>query len=477
MPVVLVGLTLRATGDSGYYTRTSHGNPATGVQRDTSLAKGSCGQCHVGHGAGAQDFGLWTANNNDLCFTCHGGSLRSYFGQTQYNMSGHSVSASSMNGKPVGYCTQCHNPHGSGDLVGAYPHMTGRSEEEVCFVCHGTGFRPTNAVDVQTQVNRAYSHRVADQRGKHDDDAERSSVAVNPNPLLSGTNRHVECTDCHNTHFAKSGLRASLSSNIGEMLLGSWGVRPTFSASPWTAPTSYAVVPFQSTATEQEYYLCLKCHSSWAWGSIAPYTTDGTRETDQGLEFSPSNPAYHNVTGQTSFSVPSEDVVYGTSNPPAYVSPWGPNSAMACTDCHASDSSLGSARTPHGSQYNYMLKKRFKAVSGASDNTGSTGTQSDLCFDCHEWATYGRGGEGGNRTNFRKENDNLHRKSDHARAGCFQCHSAVPHGFKRKHLIVYVSDGPPYYLAGGEGITSYTHANGGAYSESNCATTSGCHGD
>ena len=470
------------TADDGLYEQTSHGSPTSGAQRDVSLPKGSCAQCHEGHGDGLYDYGLWQANDNNLCFTCHSNSLRSYFGQTDYALSGHSISSSSFNNMPVGRCVQCHNVHGAGDGMGPYPHLTRSLEEENCFVCHGSGFRPDGADDVSTQVNKPYSHQPANFNRVHDDDAEITSLAVEPNPLLSGAGRHVECMDCHNIHYARSAPRQARSSNIAEIQLGSWGVRPTYSGIAWTEPTSYTVERFQDTATEYEYYLCLKCHSDWAWGNSPPYTADSTIQTNAAIEFNPANPAYHNVTGQASQNVPSHDTVFGSGNPPAYINGWGPNSAMACTDCHAGDPSAAGTEAPHGSNYGYLLKKRFKAQAGASDNTGNSGTQSDLCFDCHDWNTYGEGGNDGNGigTNFREGNDNLHLEGTHVRRGCYYCHSAVPHGFKRKHMIVYVSDGPPYYQGDPTsrhgkkgGIEAYGHADGGDYTKNNCRA--GCH--
>lgn len=339
--------------------------------------------------------------------------------------------------------------------------------------------RPQGALDIHTPTNRRYSHQVASFLRRHDGASESGSVAFSPNPGLSGANRHVECADCHNVHYARRSPRPAASSNIGEMLLGSWGIRPVFPPSAWSGPTSYIVERFRDTANQMEYHLCLKCHSSWAYGSAPPYTADGMPQTDQGREFNPANPAYHNVSGQPASAVPSEDVVGSGGSAPGYVSPWGPNSAMACTDCHASDPASGGTRGPHGSNHAFLLKKRFKAQAGAADNTGRGGTQADLCFDCHDYTAYGEGGSG-SLTNFRKGNDNLHRKSDHARAGCFYCHSAAPHGFKRKHMIVYVSDGPPYYQADATnyaaekgGIEPYAHPDSGSYTVDNCRA--GCH--
>ncbi|MHB9035823.1 MAG: cytochrome c3 family protein [Armatimonadota bacterium] len=479
LPLVIAAVPMIVIADGGFYTQSKHGNPTTGIQRDTALPRGNCAQCHTSHAQNSQDFGLWMASDNTLCFTCHSSTLGSYFGQTTFSASGHAASIAGFNNRPVGRCVQCHNPHGAGNTGGAFANLTARQEEQVCFTCHGTGFRPQGAADIQTQVSKRYSHLVANFQRLHDDAAEIGSVGISPNPTLSGSSRHVECSDCHNTHYARTAPRSARSSNIGEMLLGSWGVRPIFSGAAWMQPTSYVVERFQSTTTEYESYLCFKCHSNWAWGNTAPYTADGMLQTNSAMEFSPNNPAYHNVIGQPAASVPTDDVVYGSANPPAYINQWGPNSAMACSDCHASDPSSGTVRGSHGSNFSFMLKKRFKAQAGATDNTGRSGTSADLCFDCHDWNTYGQGGNG-SATNFRKESDNLHRMSDHAEAGCFQCHSAVPHGFKRKHMIVYVTDGSPYYQSDPVnysmkkgGILAYSPSNNGMYQENNCKAA--CH--
>ena len=116
-----------------------------------------------------------------------------------------------------------------------------------------------------------------------------------------------------------------------------------------------------------------------------------------------------------------------------------------------------------------MLKKRFKAVSGALDNTGQEGTQGDLCFECHDWNTYSKNASGDN-TNFYTSaggsgGRNLHAKPGHsAKSGCFTCHAAVIHGFKRKHFITYEVDGTPYYKGPiGEGLQAWSHNNNRDY--------------
>lgn len=478
IPGVLFVAEQMLQADGGRFAGTAHGNSTTGVARNPDAPVGSCVQCHDGHGI-TRDYGLWTDNDNNLCFTCHANATHSYGGQLSYEGSGHDASMSTHNGRPVGLCVQCHTPHGAGDNLGTFTHLTVRREEGACYLCHAAATAPPGALDIETEAAKPFAHQVADYRMQHDDWTESNPVAVNPNPAFSGAGRHVECTDCHNPHFQKAAARPTASSNIGGILLGAWGIKPTFSGTAWSAPTAYQVQRFADTATNYEYYLCLKCHSDWAWGAVAPLSANGTPETSTALEISPANPAYHNLTGQAAVAVPTDDVVFGTATPPAYLAPWGPNSAMACSDCHATDTATGSPRGPHGSSFDFMLRKRFKAVAGAIDNTGTAGTRNDLCFTCHNWSTYGAGATG-SATNFSKGTDNLHAKHADARAACFMCHAAVPHGFKRKHLIVYASDDAPYYLgdpinyaARQGGIQAYAPANGGGYTINNCKT--GCH--
>ena len=468
--VLLIGCGL-AYADGGFYQQTAHGSPKTGVHLDKSLPIAHCGQCHTS-GSGKKKIVQWTANDNSLCYNCHANAQQTYPGQTGYSSAAHATSPATFNKRPVGLCVQCHNPHGAGDARGLFPHLTSRLDAQVCVTCHGSGTRPTQAVDIQTQVTKPFAHAVLNYQRLHDDAKESVSAGAGPQPRLSGAQRHVTCGDCHNPHSGRAQPRPPQSARIGEALLGSWGVRPVYTGTSWTKPGNYLIDHFDDT-THNEYTLCLKCHSGWAWGNVAPFTAEGTPETDQGLEFNPANPSFHNVSGQDPNAVPTEALVTGTATPPAYVAPWGPKSAMACTDCHAGDTTRGAVRGPHGSIYAALLTKRYAAQVNALDNTGAAGTSTDLCFTCHDWNTYGQDGKG-TATNFRAQTINLHAQPSHAKFGCIACHAAVPHGFKRKHMIVYSSDGAPYFRGNAlAGIQAYAPAAGGAYTLGNCTTS--CH--
>lgn len=157
------------------------------------------------------------------------------------------------------------------------------------------------------------------------------------------SNRHVECTDCHNPHrVTKNRLanrdpavpeaagthdhEASIHNNlISGVLRGSWGVEPNYTllnANFHEREISYEVkrgVPptggsmdASASYVTREYQICLKCHSNYAYddraltttpplnpavgGSTAPGTNGLTHYTNQAREF--YAPPGHEGTGQ-----------------------------------------------------------------------------------------------------------------------------------------------------------------------------------
>lgn len=115
------------------------------------------------------------------------------------------------------------------------------------------------------------------------------------------TNRHVECTDCHNPHrVIKNALFNGAGSNTRRThapggaagniasgaLRGTWGVEPSYQSTvvattPWpVVPDTYAVkrgdppvsasTAKGSTYLTREYQLCFKCHSDYGAGPAMP---------------------------------------------------------------------------------------------------------------------------------------------------------------------------------------------------------------
>jgi hypothetical protein len=245
------------------------------------------------------------------------------------------------------------------------------------------------------------------------------------------SNRHAECTDCHNPHRVvkfkdfrgtagggtfsgtpdASGTHphtddaATTHSNIASgVLRGTFGVEPTYSSASFQSlPSSYIVKrgdPGSSTSTAvgasyvtREYQICLKCHSNYGYsdnntyptgdrpnlGSFTGGTPTGTNNltqyTNQAKEF--QAPAAHKAEVTTADS--GAAAAYSTNNHRA----WHP--VMDST-----------GRTP-------AIRGGLSANNWKYPWRNGVGTQTMYCTDCHgsgvASATYSvipTGGENGN---------------------------------------------------------------------------------
>jgi predicted CXXCH cytochrome family protein len=321
--------------------------------------------------------------------------------------------------------------------------------------------------------------------------------------------RHAECTDCHNPHrVVKFRLFSGKSTFPGDItqtpdtegthphtdsasghtnvasgvLRGTWGVEPSYTGNSFhNRATNFTVrrgdpgadsVPNTSTPdtkpyVTREYQVCLKCHSSYAYGTTPPSsgTSIGqnglTQYTDQAKEFhAPSAHAdeplslgndggaagydagnhrsWHpvmrqtgrtatkrNITADSAFNHPFRDV--GTQT-------------MYCSDCHGSGTAggtvipaganqatgEGSPWGPHGSNNAFILKGQW--------NNDSTDAATTLCLRCHN-PTSSSGFSGGGKGNLHD-----YHKTKVGELQCTWCHIAVPHGWKNRSLLVNLND-------------------------------------
>ena len=323
-------------------------------------------------------------------------------------------------------CAACHRAHtGAGPTVlyKAWP------EEEVCFTCHDGSAAP----DIFTQFGKPFQMPIGGTEGVHS-----KEEALIKDPLaFRGANRHIECVDCHNPHFAGQGNHTIGSNYAFGPQQGVWGVSVT-NTTAWSAPAFTTVNPITF-----QYELCFKCHSSWAYGGSPPLSpSGGFPETDQAVEFNTLNAAYHPVedVGRNPFTLAS-----GGSYASSLINGFTPSSRMVCSDCHGSNNASLDPAGPHGSTNPFIL-------TGAWDRTtGRAGTENHLCFTCHAFSTYGEGGTG--PTGFSEsDGNNLHgvmvggrnRANNDEPIGCMDCHLAIPHGYFRDHLIGLTNDGAPY---------------------------------
>jgi len=216
-------------------------------------------------------------------------------------------------------------------------------------------------------------------------------------------NRHAECEDCHNGHGAQVGNHAVGGANgytIGPNLIGSWGVIPAPWGAAGAAAVTYTVQNFTDTNPPNlEGYLCIKCHSYYAYSALPPNVPSGgadglaTIESDITKDMNPANMAYHPVfaAGKNQPPVAANGNwpanALGLTNTftnsmavPVGLSTVTHTSTITCTDCHGnSNFTATDPKGAHGSNNKWILR---------SNETG-TGTAANFCYNCHRRDVYG----------------------------------------------------------------------------------------
>lgn len=426
------------------YQQSAHGGDyALDVSfRDSSAFVSNCGKCHRQAGPGSVDAPAeFAAHDSDHA------ALLATLGHP-----GFAVCAEET------FCYRCHAE--VGDPVGGI----GKAGAQLDW--YGQRAMSGRSERLYSELQAPHRHDVGATLGAH-------TSGEGQSPLWSPVgSRHVECADCHNTHasppsrefqFDGTFLQPVTPSNLAAAnpMAGVWGVDVTWPL-PWTTPDPFTAYQREEIST-YTWQVCLKCHSSYAYGNSPP-----AGQTDQALEFNPGNAGYHAVIGPSRTTYPS---------PAAFVSPWARDSAMNCGDCHTSDDPAA-AQGPHGSTHQGLLAGAY------DETTGQSGTQDHLCFKCHAFNVYGRGNGSGRLTGFAKEGkENLH--TEHARqehfqanrdCTCFDCHSAVPHGFDRRAMLIVQEDPAPYNngAAGNVAADIAGWPAPGQWLENSCST-SPCH--
>ncbi|MEO5331427.1 MAG: hypothetical protein H7839_05335 [Magnetococcus sp. YQC-5] len=324
-------------------------------------------------------------------------------------------------------CLNCHDTHtvpGARRLLREAtdstntPKQGGNSaSEEMCFQCHrplAQSALSTAVPDIRSDFtdvgNKHMPITSGDQAAhgtteKHDitnADFQETQLSLGKGNLL---NRHVECTDCHNSHrvmknqlFTGTGASTSAThlhdpatqhSNLASgALRGTWGVEPTYTATSFLSlPTSYTVKkgdPGTGGSTlrsanhvTREYQICLKCHSDYGYddnniypvgdrpalgsfyGGTASGTNGLTQYTNQAMEFGAN--ANDSLTGTD-----QKDVNSGSTNRRSF---------------HPVIWPTGRTLAERGGMANLWLSP-WNGSSG-----GFIGNLTMLCSDCHGSAT------------------------------------------------------------------------------------------
>jgi len=338
--------------------------------KKVKLYKGrvECSTCHEAHDNNFGKFLAMSNANGALCLKCHRldhwvdkpgipeesihkTSKKSWngSGKNPWTRTSYLTKESGAKGKltvELNACANCHTSHMAG---GAERLMHYREEEDNCLQCHNGN---VGSKDIEREFEKTYIHPIYDTVGAHD-----------PKDDIEMSRRHVECVDCHNHHAAQSGRhnKARDGNKSSPSLRGVWGVKPDFS--PPMRPASgkqslskpsYAVVK----SADKEYEICLKCHSSYAFGN-----SPSSRRKDQGKQFNKHNYSYHPVVEPGDNEFCNSD----TMEPP-WNQRHGEHNTMYCSDCHGSDDPDG-PEGPHGSNNPYILKA-----------AGSGDSFDDLCI-------------------------------------------------------------------------------------------------
>ncbi|MDP2783813.1 MAG: cytochrome c3 family protein [Sulfurimicrobium sp.] len=403
---------------------------------------------HVGYTDGA-------GYGSPLCRTCH---TKMYWGtvanmphreQTKpwnglginpWHVPGHNLANDSVNStNKANGCESCHQPHNAATSGNRILKQDG--ETGVCLVCHNGNVAYWN---IDAAMNKMYAHpsKNAAYDGRHKPKRMPDGTVREDQADLA--NRHAECEDCHNPHAVAAGVSPSVPNPTNNLAApvnkGVWGVQPTWPGL-WGQVTSYTVVP----DVQYQYQLCLKCHSYYAFGASPPLDPYGIIvggvNTDQALEFNPNNASYHPVvtTGKNNFQMTVNGVLYDYSS--SLIGGMTPNSTMTCSECHSdSNPALPGLKGPHGADV-------WPIIWGPYDfTTGQPGTDNHICFKCHDPTVYGAA-TGASDTTWWKTGfssgtqgvkKNLHVRHVVARdMPCLGCHSLIPHGWKRRALLIY----------------------------------------
>ncbi len=373
-------------------------------------------------------------------------------------------------------CLNCHDTHtvegsrrllreGTDSLLS--PKTGGNSAiEETCYQCHtSSGNSILSSVnnlvpDIETDFALLRSMPIDITNEAHDIGtvvASKSGADFLETPAKLGrttpSNRHVECTDCHNPHrviktrlFNGNGnipdavgthTHSSGHTNLASgVLSGAWGVEPIYSSTSSVTfgeepvnftvkkgyPTSGASTDVTNIYVTREYQVCLKCHSNYGYPDAI--TQDGNPNNTGAPALGAATPNYPSPTGSgpsnytnqaMEFVAPSEDVGEITVNHRS----WHP--AMAAT---------GRTYSVRGSMNQSSMF--LSPWNGSAD----MGNQTMYCSDCHGSSTASgtvepSGGDDGNSWGPHGSSKPFILKGDYdAGTGqgssndlCFMCHS------------------------------------------------------
>ncbi|OWW19638.1 hypothetical protein AYR66_09100 [Noviherbaspirillum denitrificans] len=424
--------------------------------------------------------GAFNATNDIVCLACHdkGGVAWAYSAHANRDVASHTYKAAAAqqrefpsssdtpaNTNPEVWQVSCLNCHDTHTVQGAKrllregtdstnsPKTGGNSAiEETCYQCHTTSTGSivnytalTNAAvpDIKTDFttlarrmpitsteqlagagvevheiggifNDAIDADCTKATGKCGKDFLESRARLG---FGAGTNRHAECTDCHNPHRvikSQNGLPGTLSATntkdkagthkhedatgythtnvISGVLRGTWGIEPIYPNNSFQSmPSDFTVKrgdPGNNTGSldsatyvTREYQICLKCHSNYGYTDDNLYPNGTTRPALGGGSRTPANSNGHTnfsrYTNQAKeFQAPSTHAVAVGSVSKGYDGGAGTSAAATATN-----------NNNHRSWHPVMRPTGRTGRAGnwltPWSNAGALGNQTMYCSDCH----------------------------------------------------------------------------------------------
>jgi predicted CXXCH cytochrome family protein len=382
-----------------------------------------CTSCHNPHGTANPKFLVKSRSFSELCRSCHD--------KEGWGITSHSTVSATWNGAGTdpwphtpfttvdeNACENCHDPHSAGSDERILNYFF---EEDNCFTCHNGNVASTN---IETQFTKTYIHPVQNFAGVH-----------SPAEDATTMQKHVECFDCHNPHWANSSNPPQGAPEVSGRNQGVTGIDES------GQPVDEAL---------NLYEICYKCHGDNNVKTVAPVNRLYP-EINVRLEFDPSNPSYHPV-----------EAIGANPDVPSLTGGLTENSIIYCTDCH-NNNELTGPRGTHGSTNHFILERRYDHI----DNRRIESQFYAMCFKCHS------------ESNLLGDNSFEHdRHLRSADTACFVCHD--PHGISatqgnpnnNAHLINFNLD-----IVNGNSFAQPRFENLGTPSARRGACNLNCHGE
>jgi len=375
--------------------------------------------------------GNFDPNIDTVCLSCHdktGWSTSAHASPTVANET-YTTAAAAQREFPAALpvwqaaCLNCHDTHSvhgsrrllreGTDAIGTPKSGGNAALEETCYQCHSAipiVTNPANEVkNIQSDFNlpRHMPITSLDQAAGTEVHDIVDSDFIEDQALLGRplSNRHAECTDCHNPHRV---LRNALFNDTGPLqathehagnhsniasgaLRGSWGVEPVYGATEFpTLPSSYLVkqgdggigasTDVNSVWVTREYQICLKCHSDYAYTDTNAFPT-GSRPNLSGIGGG-TPPNTNGLTQYTNQAVEFQAPVTHTGDP------------TGLTNSGAGSNFVGGGQTNYRSWHPVINPTlRTTGVRNAGANAweppwnSAVGNQTMYCSDCHGTTT------------------------------------------------------------------------------------------